>query len=70
MNSEMVQVVVWVMVDEAGEVQVSEDRDELTGPDGLATRVLCVTLNVPKPAPLNLITTVDAETEGATLRVM
>jgi hypothetical protein len=69
MKVEMVEVTVWVLVDENGDVAVSQDADELQAEPGLATRLVKVTLNVPKPKPVELVATVEAEPETAELKV-
>jgi hypothetical protein len=67
--SEMVEVEVWVMVDEDGDVTVSQDRDELEQPTGLATRIVKLTVNVPKPKPVELIATIAEESAAGELKI-
>ena len=67
---EMVDVTVWIVVNENGEAAADCDRDNLSAGDAaLATRMVCVTVRVPKPKPVQLVATVDAESEAAELRV-
>lgn len=74
---ETVQVEVWVMVDEDGSYMAHEDRDalaerykdEMSDDPTIARRMVKVTLNVPKPAPVELVATVAEEPATGELRV-
>jgi len=61
MPAEMVEAEIWVMVDEDGNYTVADTRDNLEAPAGLATRVLKLTVNVPKPRPVELVATIADE---------
>ncbi|AMV25480.1 hypothetical protein VT84_13865 [Gemmata sp. SH-PL17] len=57
----MVEVNVWVVVHEDGEYTIHGSADEVTHPDGMASRVVKVTVNVPAPKPVELVATVADE---------
>jgi hypothetical protein len=61
MEAELIEVEVWVMVDENGDYEVSKDADDLQPAAGLAARMVKVTVNVPTPKPVELVATVAAE---------
>lgn len=69
---EMLDVEVWVMVDEDGNYAVHHDKDELEQryeeevgrTSGAATRVVRVALKVPCPRPVEVVANV-AEESGA-----
>ncbi len=65
-----VEVELWVMVDEDGEYEVSKDADELQAPAGQASRMVKVTLTVPKPKPVELVAVIEAEPDAGELKVM
>jgi hypothetical protein len=76
MAAELVEVVVWVMVDEDGSAVASDDGDtlherydDMVGGDRdlLNLRRIKVVLQVPKPAALVMTGTVPAEPEGGEL---
>ncbi len=69
MNAEMVEVVVWVLVDENGDIAVDQDAENLQADPGLATRMVKVTVHVPKPKPVELVATVADEPDAAELKV-
>jgi hypothetical protein len=58
---ELIDVEVWVMVDEDGDYEIAKDKDELTGPTGLATRLVKVMVKVPKPQPVEVEAEVSEE---------
>ncbi len=75
----MVAVEVWVMVDEDGNFvaeckretlkeRYESDVGELDGM--LATRTVCITVNVPKPKPVELVATVATEVDNAELKAV
>lgn len=66
---EMVQVEVWVLVDEDGDYEVSKDASDLQPGAGLASRMVKVTLNVSKPRPVELQATVSEEPTTGELKV-
>jgi hypothetical protein len=76
---ELVDVTVWVLVDENGDAVSDCDpshlKDEYEADIGeldpaTATRLVKVTLRIPKPKPIELAGTVPAEVcEGSELRV-
>ncbi len=70
MAAEMVAVEVWVMIDEDGDYAIAKDNDELAAAydgdiggdrDTLCTRRVKITVNVPKPRPVELVATVAEE---------
>lgn len=67
--NDMVEVEVWVLVDEDGDYAANVDRDELEVPTGLATRFVKITVHVPKPRPVELVATVADEPSAAELKV-
>lgn len=67
--NELVEVELWVLVDEDGDWSVAKDRDELDTPTGLATRVVRVKLNVPRPKPVELEATIAEEESVGELKV-
>ncbi|MBP3959440.1 hypothetical protein J8F10_29705 [Gemmata sp. G18] len=69
MEAELIQVEVWVLVDENGDYEVSKDADELQPAAGLASRMVKITVNVPTPKPVELVATVAAEPDAGELRV-
>lgn len=67
---DMVEVVVWVVVDENGEAAADCDRDNLeAASEALATRLVKITVKVPRPKPVELVATVAEEAECGELRV-
>lgn len=67
---EMVEVEVWVLVDENGGYEVADSADNLGQPEaGVATRVVKVKLHVPKPRPVELEATIAGEPEAGELKV-
>ena len=70
MSVEMVEVTVWVVVDENGEYAADADRDNLeAASEALATRLVKIVVNVPKPKPVELVATVTDEPDAAELKV-
>lgn len=76
--NEMVAVEVWVMVDQDGDYVVAKDREalaekyeeEFTGLNSeVTTRFVKLTVNVPKPRPVELVATVAEEPAAGELRV-
>ncbi|AMV30033.1 hypothetical protein VT84_36910 [Gemmata sp. SH-PL17] len=65
----MVEVEVWVMVDENGDYEVSKDADDLQPTAGLAARMVKITVNVPTPKAVELVATVAEEPATAELKV-
>jgi hypothetical protein len=59
----MVEVEVWVKVDEDGDWSVAKERDDLDATRELATRLVKVKLKVPKPKPVELEMEVGEEEE-------
>jgi hypothetical protein len=66
--SDMLEVEVWVAVDENGDYAVGNDNDvcqeryaEDVGGGGLATRLVKVVLSIPRPQPVVLRGVVPAE---------
>lgn len=78
MATELVEVTVWVLVSENGDAVADCDPDHLKDEweadigefdPGAATRLIKLTLRVPKPAPVELTGEVPAEPTGGTLAV-
>ncbi|VTR92173.1 unnamed protein product [Gemmata massiliana] len=69
MNPELIEVEVWVMVDENGDYEVSKDVDDLQPESGLASRMVKVTIKVPTPKAVELVATVAAEPDAGELKV-
>jgi hypothetical protein len=78
-TNETVEVVVYVLIDEDGNSIASEDcdmlaerYDEVVGGDRdqLNMRRVKVTLQVPRPRPVELVGTVAAEPAGGELRAV
>lgn len=69
MSVEMVEVEVWVMVDEDGNAEVSTDASDLQPEPGVASRMVKLTVNVPKPKTVELVATIAAEPETGELKV-
>ncbi|AMV29267.1 hypothetical protein VT84_33035 [Gemmata sp. SH-PL17] len=65
----MVEVEVWVLVDEQGEYVVSKDAGDLQADVGLASRMVKITVNVPMPKAVELVATVAEEPGAAELKV-
>lgn len=73
---ETVDVEVWVMIGEDGQYTAHTDESALRErfdeecPDaGLVTRVVRITVKVPKPKPVELEATIAAEPDNAELKV-
>lgn len=74
----MVDIEVWVLVDEGGDYQVGATADdvaeryqsEVGADDATAKRLVKVVLKVPLPKPVELVGEVPAEAEGGELRVV
>jgi hypothetical protein len=66
---ETCEVEIWLMVDEDGDFEVSKDATDLQAPAGLASRMVRVTLTIPKPAAVELAGVVPAEATGGELKV-
>lgn len=74
---ELVNVEVWVLVDEDGTYLCHEDReqlserykDEQTDDATTARRMVKVTLQVPKPRPVEVVATVAEESEEVAVSV-
>jgi hypothetical protein len=67
--NEMVEVEVWVLVDENGEYEVSKDAGDLQAEAGLASRMFKATVYTPKPKPVELVATLADEPATAELQV-
>jgi len=65
----MVEVEVWVMIDQGGEYEVAKEADELQAPAGMASRLVKVTVSVPTPKAVELVATVADEPAAAELAV-
>jgi hypothetical protein len=65
----MVEIEVWVKVDEEGDWSVAKDRDDLDSTGELATRLVRVTLKVPLPAVVELEAEIAEEPEAGELKV-
>lgn len=61
---ELVEVEVWVLVDEEGDSQVAGEQGELSPPEGIASRMVRVVVRVPKPVPSTVTVTVGPEQDG------
>jgi len=79
MTSEMVQVEVWVLVDQDGDYVVGKDNESLAelyddqvggDRDTLSLRRVKITLNVPKPKPVELTATVAEEPAAGELQAV
>ena len=69
MAVEMIEVELWVLVDEDGEYEVSKDADDLQAGAGLASRMVKVTVRVPTPKAVELVAMVGAESAAGELKV-
>jgi hypothetical protein len=65
----VLEIEVFVMIDENGGYDVSKDASDLQAEAGLASRMVRVTLKVPKPKPVELEAEIAAESEAATIAV-
>jgi hypothetical protein len=61
MAVELVEVELWVMVDEDGEFEVSKDAGELQANAGQASRLVRITVSVPKPKAVELSAVIAEE---------
>ncbi|HEY1190055.1 MAG TPA: hypothetical protein VGE74_20560 [Gemmata sp.] len=68
-QSNTVQVEVWVMVDENGSYEVAKEAGDLQAGAGECCRFVKLTVKVPKPQPVELTATIEAEPEAAQLRI-
>jgi hypothetical protein len=69
MKTEMVEVEVWVMVDEEGNYEVADTAANLNQPAaGVANRIVKVKLNVPKPRAVELEATIAEEPDAGELK--
>ena len=78
--NEMVNVEVWILIDETGDYVAHVNQEDLASawqevigdpPElGVATRVVKVTLTVPKPRAVELAATVAAEPDGGKLEAI
>lgn len=66
---EMVEVELWVLVDENGDYEVSKDASELQAGAGLASRMVKVKLNIPTPAAVELEAEIAEEPAAGELKV-
>ncbi len=64
----MVEVELWVLVDENGEYEVSKDASDLQAEAGLAARMVRVTLKVPTPAAVELAAEIAPEPVAGELK--
>jgi hypothetical protein len=77
MANDMLQVEVWVMVDEGGDYAVGVDEttacdsydQDIGGGTDVAKRMVKVVLSIPKPATITLTGTVPAQPSNGTLSV-
>jgi hypothetical protein len=67
---DVVEIEVWVMVDEDGDFEVSKDADELQAPAGKASRLLKMTLTVPQPKTVELAAVVSEEAPVGELKMV
>lgn len=65
----MVEVELWVKVDEDGDYSVAKDRDDLDDTGELATRLVRVKLRVPLPKAVELEAEVGGEQAAGELKV-
>ncbi|VTS03788.1 unnamed protein product [Gemmata massiliana] len=69
MSAELIEVEVWVLVDENGDYEVSKDAGDLQAESGLASRMVKIKVNVPTPQAVELVGTVEAEPAVGELKV-
>ena len=65
----MIDVKVWIMVNENGNYDVSTESDDLRAEEGCASRLVCITLKIPTPGPVELEATIEPETQTDELKV-
>ncbi len=65
----MVEVEIWVMVDENGEYEVSKEPGDLQAEAGLASRMVKVCIKVPVPQAVELEAEIEPEASDAELKV-
>lgn len=66
---ELVEVEVWVLVDETGESQVGSDPADFDADPELATRLVRVTVKVPPPRQVEVAVTVPDLPDDAAVTV-
>ncbi len=65
----MVEIEVWVKVDEEGDWSVAKDRVDLDNTGELATRLIRVCVKVPTPRAVELEAEIAEEPDDAELKV-
>lgn len=68
-KAQVVEVDVWVLVEEGGDYVVSHDPSQLSPTEGVAHRLLHIKLNVPEPKTVELEATIGDEPEGGELKI-
>lgn len=76
-DTNILEIEVWIVVDESGDYAIGKDEDEacerytddIGGGDNYSKRRIKVSIQVPKPKVLELTGTVPAEAEAAELTV-
>jgi hypothetical protein len=67
-ETELVTVEAWVLVDADGEYEVAKGAADLQAGPGLASRMVKLTVQVPKPRTIELAATIAAEPATGELR--